>query len=106
MALDGSFLKQLKHELEEQILDAKVDKVHQISREELILILRSRNGNCKLYISAGADSPRIHLTSTSFENPKTPPMLCMLFRKYLTNAMITDIRQYESDRILFIDFDA
>ena len=105
MALDGSFLKQLKHELEEQILDAKVDKVHQISREELILILRSRNGNCKLYISAGADSPRIHLTTTSFENPKTPPMFCMLMRKHLIGARIIGLEQVGLDRILKIIFE-
>ena len=100
MALDGSFLRQLKHELEEQILEARVDKVHQVSREELILILRSRGGNCKLYISAGADSPRIHLTSTSFENPKTPPMFCMLMRKHLIGAKIIGIEQVGLDRIL------
>ncbi len=106
MALDGSFLRLLKHELEEAILDARVDKVHQVSREELILILRSRNGNCKLYISAGADSPRIHLTTTSFENPKTPPMFCMLMRKHLIGARIIGIEQEGLDRILKITFEA
>ncbi len=106
MALDGSFLRQLKHELEESILDSRVDKVHQVSREELILILRSRNGNCKLYISAGADSPRIHLTGTSFENPKTPPMFCMLMRKHLIGARIIGIEQEGLDRILKITFEA
>lgn len=105
MALDGSFLRQLKHELEEQILDARVDKVHQVSREELILILRTRNGNLKLYISAGADSPRIHLTHTSFENPKTPPMFCMLMRKHLTGARIIALEQEGLDRILKIIFE-
>ncbi len=105
MALDGSFLRQLKHELEENILDARVDKVHQVSREELILILRSRNGNCKLYISAGADSPRIHLTGTSFENPKTPPMFCMLMRKHLIGARIISVEQLGLDRILTITFE-
>ena len=105
MALDGSFLRQLKHELEEQILEARVDKVHQVSREELILILRSRGGNCKLYISAGADSPRIHLTSTSFENPKTPPMFCMLMRKHLIGAKIIGIEQEGLDRILKLIFE-
>ncbi len=106
MALDGSFLRLLKHELEETILDARVDKVHQVSREELILMLRSRNGNCKLYISAGADSPRIHLTTTSFENPKTPPMFCMLMRKHLIGARIIGVEQEGLDRILKITFEA
>ncbi len=106
MALDGSFLRQIKHELEERILDARVDKVHQVSREELILILRQRGGSCKLYISAGADSPRIHLTQMSFENPKTPPMFCMLMRKYLTGAKVIRLEQIGLDRILNIVFEA
>lgn len=105
MALDGSFLRQLKFELESQILDAKVDKVHQVSREELILILRSRTSSFKLYISAGADSPRIHLTSSSFENPKTPPMFCMLMRKHLVGAKIIRIEQVGLDRILKLVFE-
>ena len=105
MALDGSFLRQIKHELEEQILDARVDKVHQISREEMILVLRRPGGNCKLYIGAGADSPRIHLTQMSFENPKTPPMFCMLMRKRLTGARIIALEQVGLDRILNIVFE-
>lgn len=105
MALDGSFLRQIHHELEQYILDARVDKIHQVSREELVLILRQRSGSCKLYISAGADSPRIHLTQTSFENPKTPPMFCMLLRKYLSGAKVVALRQIGLDRILQIVFE-
>lgn len=105
MALDGAFLRQIKKELEDQILDSRVDRVHQISREELVMVLRQRGGNRKLYISAGADSPRIHFTNTSFENPKTPPMFCMLMRKYLSGARVVEIRQIGLDRILHIIFE-
>ena len=105
MALDGSFLRQIAHELKGQILDAKVDKIHQVSREELVIILRQRSGSCKLYLSAGADSPRIHLTQTSFENPKTPPMFCMLLRKHLSGARVVALRQVGLDRILQLVFE-
>lgn len=105
MALDGSFLRQIKKELEIQAIDSRVDRIHQLSREELVIVLRQRGGNRKLYISAGADSPRIHFTSTSFENPKSPPMFCMLLRKYLSGARITEINQVGLDRILNIIFE-
>ena len=49
---------------------------------------------------------RQHLTSHSLENPQKPPMLCMLFRKKLTVAILRNIRQSGLDRILFFDFDA
>ena len=106
MALDGIYLSCIKNEIKPEAVMMRVEKVHQPSKEEIVLVLRGRNGAKKLLLSARSNSPRVHFTNCTFENPKTPPMLCMLFRKYLTNAMITDIRQYESDRILFIDFDA
>lgn len=106
MALDGIFLRQVKSEIEKEAVSMRVEKVHQPSKEELVLILRGRNGQKKLLLSARANSPRIHFTSHAPENPKTPPMLCMLLRKHLTSAMITGFRQVDSDRILFIDFDS
>ncbi len=106
MALDGIFLKQVKNEIEQEAISMRVEKVHQPSKEELVLILRGRNGQKKLLLSARANSPRIHFTTHAPENPKTPPMLCMLLRKHLTSAMITSFRQVDSDRILFVDFDS
>ena len=106
MALDGIFLRQIKNEIEKEAISMRVEKVHQPSKEELVLILRGRNGQKKLLLSARANSPRIHFTTHAPENPKTPPMLCMLLRKHLTSAMITAFRQIDSDRILFIDFDS
>lgn len=106
MALDGIFLHEIKNEIEKEAVGMRVEKVHQPSREELLLVLRGRSGQKKLLLSARANSPRIHFTEYPPENPKTPPMLCMLLRKHLTSAMITAFRQFGSDRILFVDFSA
>ena len=107
MALDGLFLHCIGQELEAAVIGAKVDKVYQPSSEELVLTLRSRDlGALKLLFCARANSPRIHLTKASFENPATPPMLCMLLRKRLGGATLTGIRQAGFDRILFLDFSA
>ncbi|MBQ8469064.1 MAG: NFACT family protein [Clostridia bacterium] len=107
MALDGLFLHCIGQELETAVVGAKVDKVYQPSSEELVLTLRSRDlGALKLLLSARANSPRVQLTNASFENPATPPMLCMLLRKRLGGATLTGIRQAGFDRILFLDFSA
>ncbi len=107
MALDGLFLHCIGQELETAVIGAKVDKVYQPSSEELGLTLRSRDlGALKLLLCARANSPRIHLTKATFENPATPPMLCMLLRKRLGGATLTGIRQAGFDRILFLDFSA
>ena len=111
MALDGTLLRQIRHELESCLIGARIDKIHQFSREEMIFVLRlpqpTEDGSrtVKLYLSAGADSPRIHLTSASFENPKSPPMFCMLMRKYLGSAKLVEIRQIGLDRILHLVFE-
>lgn len=111
MALDGTLLRQIRHELESCLIGARIDKIHQFSREEMIFVLRlpqpTEDGSrtVKLYLSAGADSPRIHLTSASFENPKSPPMFCMLMRKYLGSAKLVEICQIGLDRILHLVFE-
>lgn len=106
MALDGIFLKCLKNEIKNEAVACRVEKIHQPSREEIVIVLRGKNGQKKLLLSARANSPRINFTDRSPENPKVPPMLCMLMRKHLQNAMLSDVRQHETDRILFLDFDA
>ena len=107
MALDGLFLHCIGQELNSKIIGAKVDKIYQPSSEELVFVLRSRDlGAQKLLLCARANSPRVHLTNASFENPATPPMLCMLFRKRLGGATLTGVRQAGYDRILFLDFSA
>ncbi|MDE6413303.1 MAG: NFACT family protein, partial [Eubacterium sp.] len=40
------------------------------------------------------------------ENPSTPPMLCMLFRKHLTSSKITAVTQNGLERIVKISVDA
>lgn len=106
MALDGAFLRHLKKELEGKLLGARVDKLHQPNREELVIAFRSRESACKVLFSARANSARVHLTSLSLENPAQPPMLCMLLRKKLLGAKLTAIRQPELERALLFDFDA
>ena len=50
MALDGAFLRHIKQELERSALDAKVEKIYQPNREEMVLALRTRTDSFKLLI--------------------------------------------------------
>ena len=106
MALDGITLHFVKTELEQTVLGARVEKVHQPSKAEIVLLLCTRGGAFRLFLSAESASARVHLTQFPTENPQNPPMLCMLFRKHLTGATLVGIRQAGLDRILFLDFDA
>ncbi len=106
MALDGIFLGHIGKEIEEIGMGAKVNQVHQPSRDELILSMHTYSGNKKLLICARADSPRVSFTTHSAENPQVAPMFCMLMRKHLCSAKLCAVRQLKEERILFLDFDS
>lgn len=104
MALDGAFLCALKNEMR-HLIGGRVEKIHQPSREEVIISIRTRQGSKKIFISANAGSARVHITENSVDNPQTPPMFCMLLRKHLGSGKLIDIRQDGLERILFLDFE-
>ena len=105
MALDGLYLSCLRREIAATLRDARIDKVFQPSREEVVLAFRGREGTHKLYISARVNSPRIHFTDIRLENPAQPPMFCMLLRKRLTGGRFAAVRQNGLERALYLDFD-
>lgn len=104
MALDGAFLYAIKKEIT-PLIGSRVEKVHQPSREEIIISLRSKQGSKKLYISANSGNARVHITSMSVDNPQTPPMFCMLLRKHLGSGKLIAVRQDGLERILNLDFE-
>lgn len=105
MALDGVFLRLIKNQLE-PLIGGRVDKIHQPSREEILLTIRTREGAFRLLFNTGAGNARVHVTTAEIENPKTPPMFCMLMRKHLSSGKLMDIRQDGFERILYFDFDS
>ncbi|GHV33768.1 fibronectin-binding protein A [Clostridia bacterium] len=107
MPLDAVCLAAVADELRANLVGARVDKIAQPERDELGIAVRSMTlGNVRLLISANQSHARIHLTSQSRENPSTPPMFCMLLRKHLGGARITDIVQPANERVVSIEMDA
>lgn len=106
MALDGATLALIKREIEGVALGARIDKIYKPSKDEVIIALRHKTGSAKLLLSACAANARIHFTTVSVENPLSPPMFCVLLRKYLGNGKLIAVRQQGLDRVLFLDFEA
>lgn len=102
--LDGAFLYAVKSEIE-FLKNARVEKVYQPSRDEIIIGFRTRQGAYRLLISANANNSRVHITKISVDNPKVPPMFCMLLRKHIGGGKLIDIRQDGLERILYLDFE-
>lgn len=107
MSLDGVLLHYIKEELSE-LIGARVEKIYQPSRDELVVALRmlgKGRASEKLIFSANPASARVCLTKSEFENPQSPPMFCMLMRKHLQGGKLIDIRQDGLERILNFDFE-
>ncbi len=106
MPLDAATLTGLVSELRPTVEGAKIDKIFQPGRDELVLQLRSAGGNCKLLLSANPAHPRIQLTEVNRENPANPPMFCMLLRKHLSSARIRAIVQPPMERVVDLELEA
>lgn len=104
MAFDGIFIYSLVTELKKTIGGGRVEKVNQPEKDEVILTIKSGRAVHRLSLSASAVYPKIYLTGFSKPNPQTPPMFCMVLRKYLVGARLLSLRQLDTDRVIFLDF--
>ncbi|MBQ9085653.1 MAG: NFACT family protein [Clostridia bacterium] len=105
MAFDAGMLACTLSEIRRSAQGARIEKVYQPERDEIVLQIRSFEGGRRLMINAGSGNPRIGFTETQKENPQNPPMFCMLLRKYLQGAKLVEIRQASFDRVAFLGFD-
>ncbi len=99
MPFDGAFLSSVIAELNNSILTARIEKVLQPDKSEIILQLHTKSGRSKLLLSASAVDPRVHITDVARKNPDIAPPFCMLLRKHITGGRIIDISQPDFDRI-------
>lgn len=103
--MDGITFYFMAKELDAILTGARIDKVQQPERDEIVLSVRCAGENRMLLLSASADCGRACITTEKKNNPLEPPALCMLMRKHLIGGRITGIRQVSSDRILRIDME-
>ena len=104
MAFDAFYLSAVLTEIR-QLGESRVEKIHQPSRDTVILHLKGRETRAKLLIAANPAAPRLHLTTATPENPPEPPMFCMLLRKHLSGARLSDITQLPMERCAIFTFD-
>ena len=101
MALDGIVMGAITKQLQKELINRKIDRIYQVKNREIVIHFRRE----KLFISASANNPRIYMAKKNFDNPKTPPLFSMVMRKHLSGAIVKDIYQYGSDRVIRIDVD-
>lgn len=102
MSMDGIFVHFLVDELNESINKGKINKIYQPNPLDVILQIKNQGKTMQLLLSASLDSSRIYLTKQTIVNPPTPGNFCMLLRKYIERGIITDIYQFNNDRVIVL----
>ena len=105
MAFDAYFMTAVLQQIRQEAMGARVEKIHQPSRDTVMLLLKCSAGRQKLMIVASPTAPRLHLSNANPENPAEPPMFCMLLRKHLSGARLAEITQLPMERCATFTFD-
>ncbi len=101
MPIDNLFIGGLAQELDRELLGARIDKIYMPRRDQVVLNLRTDNGNRKLIMSAGTYAA-VWITGEKLDNPDTPPVFCMMLRKQLGSGRILSVTQPDRERIIVI----
>lgn len=104
MAFDGIVTKAITAELAE-LCGARIDKVFQPNKNEIILGLYLNKMNYALDICIDAQNCRINLTTNSKSNPQVAPNFCMLLRKNLIGLKLKNIITFDLERLVILEFE-
>ncbi|MDU7151541.1 MAG: NFACT RNA binding domain-containing protein [Peptoniphilus grossensis] len=100
MSLDGTVVKNLVYEINNRVIDGRIDKIYQ-NNNDLLINIRAKGQRERLFISISG-SPRMYFSDEIFDSPQNPPAFCMLLRKHLENNQILEVSQYKMDRVIKI----
>ena len=105
MAFDGIVTKSVVSELNNILIGARVNKVFEPSKTEIVLSLYNNGINYLLTINIHPENYRLHLTKYSKKNPVNAMNYCMLLRKYLIGFKISSIKSFDLERLVKIHFE-
>ena len=106
MPFDGIVTKCIVNELNGLLSGGRIDKVFQPEYDEVVMLIRSKGQNYRLVASANASYPRLHITSTTKENPQIAPVFCMLMRKHVQGGHLLDITFNDYERIITLNIES
>ena len=102
MSFDGMVTLAAVKEFQEKLTLGKIEKIYQPQPEQLLFNIHTKQGKQKLFISSAGNHSAMYLVNETPENPPEPPVFCMVLRKHLSAARISEIVQHENDRIVEI----
>lgn len=104
MAYDAGMMAAAIAEIHAVAQGARIEKITQPEKDQIVLQMRSTDGGRRLLIDAGSHTPRLGFSSVTRENPASPPMFCMLLRKHLSGAHLLSVDQIGFERVARLTF--
>lgn len=99
-SMSNTDIRAIMPEIKEVGQGAFVNNVYQYNGIFVLKVHKASVGTRQILIEPGR---RIHVTRYRRDAPRFPPEFCMVLRKYLRNRVITNIEQYDLDRIVIFE---
>lgn len=100
MAFDGIVIANLVYELQNRLIDGRINKIYQPENDAIVLTIKNNRNNYRLLLSASPSLPLAYLTEDTGTNPMVAPNFCMLLRKHISGGRIVSITQPDMERII------
>lgn len=98
MSFDAIVTRALTDEFNNNYIGARVDKIYQTEKDEIMINMRSKDGSFKILVSASSNNPRFYVSKISKENPSEAPLFSMILRKNLSGSKLVKVEQFGFDR--------
>ena len=105
MAFDGITISNIVHDLNNTILGGRLYKIAQPESDELLLTIKTGQGQFRVVLSSNASLPLAYITDDNKPSPATAPNFVMLLRKHINNGRIISITQPSFERIIDIEIE-
>lgn len=98
MSFDAIVTRALTDEFNSNYIGARVDKIYQTEKDEIMINMRSKDGSFKVLVSASSNNPRFYVSKITKENPSEAPLFSMILRKNLSGSKLVKVEQFGFDR--------
>lgn len=105
MAFDGVTVAAIVKELNDRLIDGRINKIAQPEKDELLLTIKAGGEQLRLILSANPTLPLVYLTDENKISPATAPSFTMLLRKHLQSGRIVSIYQPDFERIIVMEIE-
>ena len=100
MALTATEITKVLGEIAAVLVGSWIQKIYQPTDRTFVLEVRAPGRTYRFLISCHPESARLHFTTSTFQNPPTPPPFCQFLRAHMQGARIDQVEQIQGDRIV------